>query len=159
MKEPHEAASFTESQQPNEEGSDTEDLDDEVANMLHEKDIERQRSATATRVDILSKLQSFYTSTPRLKNGKTPILEWWETVRVAWPELYELAKIIHAISSTQVSVERLFSALRFVMHYLRSDFGPEMVDDLILIFSNSNLMKQDILDLIGKNLLQFLQWC
>jgi len=32
-----------------------------------------------------------------------------------YPELYILAKIVFAVPSTQVSVERLFSGLKFIL--------------------------------------------
>lgn len=76
-------------------------------------------------------------------------MKWWEDKKHTYPELYEVAKVVHAIPATQVSVERLFSALRFVMHHLRGNLSASIIEDLVLILNNSRLVKADILVLIG----------
>ncbi len=107
-----------------------------------------QQSTTASSTDISSKLNAFFRSTPRIKDRKVNILKWWEEKKIEHPELYEVAIVVHAIPSTQVSVERLFSALRFVMHHLRGNLSSQMIEDLVLILNNSHLVKEDILTLI-----------
>ncbi|KAE8739238.1 hypothetical protein FOCC_FOCC015268 [Frankliniella occidentalis] len=131
-----------------EEGEDDEDDEDAVSLMLLERDRVRSQNSTLPSTDISSKLNVYFRSTERVKDRKTSILKWWEDRKIAYPELYEVAKVVHAIPSTQVSVERLFSALRFIMHHLRSNLNGKMVEDLVLILNNSHLVNEDILVLI-----------
>ncbi|XP_034237445.1 zinc finger BED domain-containing protein DAYSLEEPER-like [Thrips palmi] len=131
--------------EPHEENNDS---DDEIEAMLRAKDLERSATASVSRVNISTQLEVYYRETARVKDRKTSILNWWEKHRLAYPELYLIACVLHAIPATQVSVERLFSALRFIMHYLRSGLSSDMIEDLVLIHSNSNLMKEDVLSLI-----------
>ena len=55
-----------------------------------------------------------YLKEPRLKNSSN-ILHYWSKMKNKMPKLFELSKIILAIPPTQVSVERLFSALKFIL--------------------------------------------
>ncbi|KAK3924520.1 Putative AC transposase [Frankliniella fusca] len=125
-----------------------EETDDELAEILSAGDSTRLQRSTDSSTDITSKLNVYFRSTPRIKDRKINILKWWEEKKVEMPELYEVAIVVHAIPSTQVSVERLFSALRFVMHHLRGNLSSQMIEDLVLILNNSHLVKEDILVLI-----------
>ncbi|KAK3910731.1 Cytochrome P450 monooxygenase alnD [Frankliniella fusca] len=115
-----------------------EETNDELAEILSARDSTRLQRSTASSTDITSKLN----------DRKINILKWWEEKKVEMPELYEVAIVVHAIPSTQVSLERLFSALRFVMHHLRGSLSSQMIGDLVLILNNSHLVKEDILVLI-----------
>ena len=143
-----------EEDQENEQDADDimQDEEDELAALIREKDAQRtQENIGQRRVqDITNILDFYYRQTPLLKDRTCSVLKYWEERRFTSPELYELAKIVHAIPATQVSVERLFSALRFILSRLRSCLSSEMVEDLVLIFSNSALVKQDILLLVEK---------
>ncbi|KAE8740411.1 hypothetical protein FOCC_FOCC014072 [Frankliniella occidentalis] len=46
---------------------------------------------------------------------KSDVLKFWESKKLIWTELYEVALIVLAIPATQVSVERLLSALRYTL--------------------------------------------
>jgi hypothetical protein len=50
----------------------------------------------------------------------TNILQYWELKKTAEPELHTISQVILAIPSTQVSVERAFSALALILTYLRT---------------------------------------
>ncbi|KAK3922771.1 LOW QUALITY PROTEIN: Zinc finger BED domain-containing protein 4, partial [Frankliniella fusca] len=119
--------------------------------MLRERDSLRNLSCSSSNIDLTSQMNSYFRETPRIKDRKTSIPKWWEERKIKYPELYEVAKVVHAIPATQVSVERLFSALSFVMHYLRSNLTGQMIEDLVLILNNSHLVKEDILVLIEKD--------
>lgn len=43
------------------------------------------------------------------------IMEYWEEKKFVFPNLYQLAKVVHSVPATEVSVERAFSALRLVL--------------------------------------------
>ncbi|KAE8740150.1 hypothetical protein FOCC_FOCC014348 [Frankliniella occidentalis] len=126
-----------------------EEEEDEVSAMLRDRDRVRSQNNSLSPTDIATQLNTYFRDTPRIKDRKTSILKWWEDKKHTNPELYEVAKVVHAIPATQVRVERLFSALRFVMHHLRGNLSASMVEDLVLILNNSRLVKEDILVLIG----------
>ncbi|KYQ47162.1 hypothetical protein ALC60_13794 [Trachymyrmex zeteki] len=67
---------------------------------------------------------------------KESILEFWENKKLTMPELYKLSKIILAAPATQVSVERLFSALKFILSLLRSNLSKELVNDILVVRCN-----------------------
>ena len=52
------------------------------------------------------------------------------------PILYELSQIILAIPSTQVSVERLFSGLKFILSPLRYNIAGDKLNDIMIIRTN-----------------------
>jgi hypothetical protein len=67
---------------------------------------------------------------------QTNILEFWESQKSNMPIMYHLAKIVLAAPPTQVSVERLFSGLRFILNPLRNAMKPETIDNIMLIKTN-----------------------
>lgn len=53
-----------------------------------------------------------------------------------YPEIYVLAKLIFAVPSTQVSLECLFSGLKFVLSLYRSNINSTNLDDQLLVHTN-----------------------
>ena len=47
------------------------------------------------------------------------VLQYWQKESINQPHLFMLAQIVLAVSRTQVSVERLFSGIKYIMTYLR----------------------------------------
>lgn len=47
--------------------------------------------------------------------------------------LYPLSLTSLAVPATQVSVERLFSGLKFILSPLRTNMGPELLDEIMLL--------------------------
>ncbi|CAH2089278.1 unnamed protein product [Euphydryas editha] len=70
--------------------------------------------------------------------SNTNILNYWESKKITDPQLYLVSKIALAAPATQVSVERLFSSLKFIMNNLRISLKDTTIDD-ILIVRNNNL--------------------
>lgn len=138
--------------EPAEEENEVDDNiepDDEILTMLQERDSTRVQTATFTSIELCTELYKFYRETPLKKTRKKPILQWCEENKLKWPTLYLMAQILHYIPATQVSVERLFSSLKFKMHHLRSGLEDCIIDDLVGILNNSHLVKEDILLLIN----------
>ena len=52
------------------------------------------------------------------------------------PELYEMAQIVFAVPPTQVSVERVFSALNHIFGSDRNRINPDMLADQLLVALN-----------------------
>lgn len=84
--------------------------------------------------DIESILRAFITE-PRIPSSQN-ILEYWESQKITRPKLYALAKVVLAVPATQVSVERLFSSLRFVMERLRYNLNDTTVENILVIRNN-----------------------
>lgn len=70
------------------------------------------------------------------ENVETNVLEYWRARRTTHRELSQLASIVLAVPSTEVSVERLFSNVRFILNPLRASLKSTSLDDIILIRAN-----------------------
>jgi len=54
-----------------------------------------------------------------------------------YPRLYQLAKVIHCVPATQVSVERAFSALKLVLSDLRCNLSPISLKQIMFLKLNN----------------------
>ncbi|CAK1582169.1 unnamed protein product [Parnassius mnemosyne] len=68
--------------------------------------------------------------------SKTNVLEYWERKQFTDPYFYKLAKVILATPPTSVSVERLFSSLKFVLNNLRMSLSDSIIDDVLVVRNN-----------------------
>ncbi|XP_065313003.1 uncharacterized protein LOC135923302 isoform X2 [Gordionus sp. m RMFG-2023] len=67
---------------------------------------------------------------------KENILHFWESAKLEHPELYILSIILFAVPATQVSVERSFSHLKFILSPHRSRMSEQLLEDIMLIRLN-----------------------
>lgn len=75
----------------------------------------------------------------RMKSS-TRLWPFWENSKDEFGlQLYELASIIHSIPPTQASVERNFSALKFMLTDLRYNLAENLLENLLLIHLNSDI--------------------
>jgi hAT family C-terminal dimerisation region len=88
-------------------------------------------------VPITSALNSFE-KTPRL-DKRANILTFWEDNKLIMPELYKLAQTVLAVPATQVSVERLFSGMKFILSHLRASMNSDILEDILIVRSNAIL--------------------
>lgn len=72
------------------------------------------------------------------------ILEHWQNTRYKDPELGNLIDVTLSVPSTQVSVERAFSALSIILTKLRSKLSKETINNLLIVKLNNNLIKDVI---------------
>lgn len=79
-------------------------------------------SQTSVRTKIETILKTYYINQSRL-NHKINILKFWKSMETTYPEICILAKIVFSVPSTQVSVERLFSGLKFILSPYRSNIN------------------------------------
>jgi len=84
-------------------------------------------SQTSVHTKIETILKTYYINQSRL-NHKTNILEFWKSMETTYPEVYILAKIVFAVPSTQVSVERLFSGLKFILSPYRCNVNSKNLE-------------------------------
>lgn len=101
------------------------------------KRLESQKSTVIQTFEIREALSSFMTREHEVPNGT--ILDFWLLKKNEYPELYELAEIIMAISPTQAVVERAFSALSYTFNSRRNSLSEQMIDDILLISLNKDL--------------------
>lgn len=87
---------------------------------------------------IRSLLDAYDRSTKPL-NQEADVFAFWEKRRLISPELTDLALIVLSIPATQVSVERLFSALKFILRYQRFNLDSEHVDNITILNANAEL--------------------
>ncbi|KAJ1526533.1 hypothetical protein ONE63_008121 [Megalurothrips usitatus] len=115
---------------------DDDDDDDELEGLLRQADANRTVSSGGqTKKNILPLLKQFCTS-QRIP-VKTNILQYWESRKFSMPELYAVAMVALAAPATQVSVERLFSGVRFILSDLRLNLEGSLVNNLMVIRTNS----------------------
>lgn len=64
------------------------------------------------------------------------LLDYWEEKKYALLHLYKVAKVIHAVPVTQVSVERAFSALNFILNDNRCNSSGTDLENILLVKLN-----------------------
>lgn len=67
------------------------------------------------------------------------IWDYWQSRKTTHPQLYEVASLIYAVPSNQVSVERAFSALRLVLSDQRTSLGEDTLETIMLLKLNFDL--------------------
>lgn len=70
------------------------------------------------------------------------VLEYWHNKRFSNPILHKLAMVVHAVPATQVSVERCFSILKFILNDYRASMRPDTLENLMLLRLNSRVIKK-----------------
>ena len=66
----------------------------------------------------------------------TNVLTYWYEKRFTHPLLYKLLTIVFGVPATQVSVERSFSVLKFILNDYRTRLGKEILEEIMLIRLN-----------------------
>ncbi|RVE42487.1 hypothetical protein evm_012859 [Chilo suppressalis] len=88
-----------------------------------------------TRANIRAILENF-SAHPRLPS-KQNIIQFWKSKELSEPQLYRLANTVIATPATQVTVERFFSSLKFILNDLRYNLSNNIVEDILIIRNNS----------------------
>lgn len=72
---------------------------------------------------------------------KENIIQYWNNNSIIKPpEVAMVANVVLAAPATQVSVERLFSSLKFILNPLRTNLNQFFLRDLMLVRENSDLI-------------------
>ncbi|KAK3929378.1 Putative AC9 transposase [Frankliniella fusca] len=69
------------------------------------------------------------------------IRDWWKQRRERFPRLYRLALQLLVIPATSASAEREFSEAGHVFRQKRLTLNPNTASDILLVHSNSDLLK------------------
>ncbi|XP_060856315.1 uncharacterized protein LOC132934050 [Metopolophium dirhodum] len=67
------------------------------------------------------------------------------------PELHELAKVVFSVPGTQVSVERLFSGLKFILSPYRTNISSSNLEDQLLVRTNRLFEKKETVKFMSGN--------
>lgn len=114
---------------------------DDPDDLMFEKRIQEQHKAHLyeSRMKLIGKpefetiVRSF---NPHRMKSVHSVLKFWEDNKEHYPDLYPIALIIFSVPGTQVSVERLFSQLKFLLDPLRNRLGSQMVNDIFILKAN-----------------------
>lgn len=69
---------------------------------------------------------------------KDPILDFWNSIKDEFPEIYRAASIINSIPPTQATVERVFSIVFFIFGKHRSRLDEEVLQNILTIRLNKD---------------------
>ncbi|XP_022161059.1 uncharacterized protein LOC111027145 isoform X1 [Myzus persicae] len=89
-------------------------------------------SQTSVSHTIETIFKSYHIKQNRLGH-KMNILKFWKSMENIYTEIYVLAKIILSVLSTQVSVERLFSGLKFIFSPYRCNINLQNPEDQLSV--------------------------
>lgn len=133
-----------EDQMPESDNPDFNQNPDPIEQFLQEKEsIEVSSSSqNSTSTMIENVLKTYYLNQKRLGH-KINILQFWKSI-CTYPELYILSKIMFAVPSTQVSVERLFSGLKFILFPYRSNITSINLENQLIVRTNRLFEKKII---------------
>lgn len=115
------------------------DCDDELEQIMRE--MERQQSDAGTsnveNISILEEITKF--SAKGRSNATNDMNKSWEAEKFIFPILYELAKTIMAVAPTEVSVERNFSTLDFILNKRRNRLTDPNLEMILFTKLNKSL--------------------
>lgn len=94
------------------------------------------------KLETRAKVSICTSSSPGSTSTSEPfdIFNYWKQRRHTNPRIYRLAREVLSIPSTQVTVERLFSQLKYVMDDNRMRLSDQTVKDLMLLKMNQHLL-------------------
>ncbi|KAK5866668.1 hypothetical protein PBY51_020839 [Eleginops maclovinus] len=108
--------------------------DDEIEHLLMEKERDTSSTQRHPHVSIVSLLDT-YSKEARLRRTED-LFQYWARYSVSNPDLYKLAMSVIPLPVTQVSVERAFSSLKFILSPLRSSLNEKVLEDILLVRLN-----------------------
>lgn len=98
--------------------------------------LRRNLLENSTQADQLHALLKNFLNEPLLRSNAN-ILEFWKSRKCTHPQLYFLSEITLSTPPTQVSVERLFSSLKFVLNNLRMSLKDTIIEDILIVRNNT----------------------
>jgi len=96
-----------------------------IRNRLAEANVDSPHSGSA--LDMFEAALLRYVSMPRA-NLRTDVLNFWRENASQFPEMVDIVNIVLAAPGTQVSVERLFSQLKFILSELRERMSSDNLE-------------------------------
>ncbi|XP_065323654.1 uncharacterized protein LOC135930795 [Gordionus sp. m RMFG-2023] len=115
------------------DSNDDSNIDDlEILLLDREKKIKLSSGSDrkVKKISIVSLIEKF-SEVIRNKRDKN-ILTFWEENSLIYPELYTLSRFVMAVPATQVSVERGFSSLKYILSNLRGNLKDDILEDIMI---------------------------
>jgi len=75
-------------------------------------------------------------------NYQITFLDFWAENKERYPELYKLANVVSSVPATQVSVERLFSLLRYVLVPVRNRLKKKTIRNIMNVKCNLQVVRE-----------------
>lgn len=96
--------------------------------------------------EIMIKLTQFENKMKSKKRESTKkhAMDFWLAHKAVYPELFQLAEVVFAVAATEVSVERNFSALAFILNKYRCSLGDDILDIILFIRLNRSMFYECI---------------
>lgn len=109
--------------------------------MLRQKEIENQDQdfLSVENEHIVSELKKFGMVKRSPLHEKA--IDFWAKNKSTFKEIYELAEIVNAVPVTQVTVERAFSSLAFILTALRNSLHADTLENILLIRLNRDIFE------------------
>jgi hypothetical protein len=101
-----------------------------LASLLSKVPVKQQSSAESIESEL-----SLYLSAPKCGANVDP-LKWWKTHTDSYPYCSHIAKKYLSMCATSSSSERMFSAAGNICSKKRNTLKPEMIDQLVFLYSN-----------------------
>lgn len=114
------------------------------SNSLNEKSHESAGSAKANEVLLESNLEfelemnAFEQNCQKQRN----IIKYWNSLRTKYPKLYEVAKIVFSVPSSQTNVQRSISSFTYTINSHRTPLSAKTLEHILLIRCNPELFKE-----------------
>lgn len=105
-----------------------------------ESDVTEQQIPLDARVfaDLKTAATEIDTYAPKRMPLGTNLLNYWYESRFNYQFLSPIALVIHGVPATQVSVERAFSTVKYMMNDYRTRLTPEHFEKLTLLKLNNS---------------------
>lgn len=118
--------------------------EDELMNIIKEKQanlpiLKKSSNQSLSINNIIHSYDQIPVSDYRNKNFN--IFEYWSSVPQNFNELKETAFVIFTAAATQVSVERAFSVLRYVLSERRGNLDKDLLEAILFILLNERFFQ------------------
>lgn len=70
------------------------------------------------------------------------IEDFWNANKHIYPDLFVLSTILNAVPSTEISVERLFSHLKYILNRLRNNLNDDSLEQILILRMNQDLFDE-----------------
>lgn len=121
--------------QPDPSDSDGGHVDDLEALLSEQEESAAAGSTSSTNeTEKLKHILELFSCEPRIKK-EVNILKYWDGEKLKRPQLFQLARVALAVPATQVSVERAFSGLKYILSPQRGRLSPNTLDDIMFLRS------------------------
>lgn len=108
--------------------------DDDLMNYLNARETEQAPHTTNERERIDLEINNY--APDRIRDHTVNILTYWKIQSEKYPMLSKLAKIVHGVPATQVSVERSFSALKLILSNERNRLSSDNLENILMVKLN-----------------------